>query len=392
MPVFNDPHFPPPGEKSTWKPSLGEPSRAATEPAPLKDRMKLADVQPPPQLFATDPAEERSYEPYNPYARPKPKPRAHQRNNSRPWVLIAATTILVIAGILLVSTFFVQREVEAVIAKQLTKAVKPYESVADVKFSGVKVSLFRQVVRVRDVAITLKANEEVVHIANVSVWGIDWKTLKHIATTHQPVLPEEAKIELDGVKFRSSIFGANGQAMLESMGYQEFSADLYANVARTKSTFDLRDFELEAAHIGKIDMSFSLGSLSMPTSKQIATWKKDPRLVLTEGQNFMKATINGFELTFKDDSITEHISEQLVKMGETSPLDLARIAYDVNAQSRHADFVKPALQALVAFLEHPSQITVRAQPRQPVRLVDLFDDQASGSINDLAHKLNMSIY
>ena len=74
---------------------------------------------------------------------------------------------------------------------------------------------------------------------------------------------------------------------------------------------------------------------------------------------------------------------------------LARMALAINSGVRNpasVDFTKPALETLVQFFEKPTTLTITADPHPAVPFASLLDDsRGGGSINDLAHQLNLSL-
>ncbi len=428
MPLFDDPAFPKPGDKAVqsnemtlsqaiaaMRAEAEEKRRAHTYGAaavavPTKTPPKLSDIQPPPRPASTETAapaapvapvaaikwaepslEVLTQQVYNPYARTD-KPKA--KTTGGDFGLYAAAAALLFAGALLLSTFFVQKFTEKQIAKAIRKAVAPYAENANVTFSGVSVSLFKQVVSVRNIRITLAHSEETITIDKATAWGVDWPTLKQIAMTRKPVLPKTLKFSLSNIRASVDALGPQTAAALKAMGYKDLKFTTSTDFARTKSSFDLKNFYLEANKMGRLSASLSLGNLAMPTSQELARLKKDPKLILTEPGDFTKATIRSFTFVFEDQTITRRTINWLERQGETSPETLAKMAYAINAASPDAksvDFVKPALMTLTRFFEKPTSLTLSAHPPREVGVLTLFDEKKGGSINELAHQLNLTL-
>jgi hypothetical protein len=387
MPVFNDPEFPRPGELTRHQPTSKRSQVVpnAVEAVPLKKSPETVKV---------------TYEPYNPYpARPRKSVTA------TPWGLIGLMTSLALAGALLLSTFFVQKLAEKQLAKAIHKATAPFESVAQVSFASANVSLFRRSVQLNHVEIQLQATEtresSSILIDRVKVWGLDWKSLQQMASSRKVALPEALKFAVDGVHIPAESFGPQAQAVLQGMGYNQLSISAYLDLAMNahKHTFDLRHLQVRMPRAGQLDVSLSLNDFTLPSKAEIAQLEADPKSILTETANYTKASLRGFEVTYQDKTLAQRISNALERAGESSPLTLAQMALQLNSgkptprgpASVGIDRVKPALETLVSFLQTPSAITLSANPTKPVQLFHLFDGNASGSINELAQKLNMTV-
>jgi hypothetical protein len=334
---------------------------------------------------------------YNPYAR-KHRATAADTSTSKATSndksLYALFGVFVITGALLLSTFFVQKFAENQIAKALHKAVAPFAETAAVNFSGVSVSLFKQAVTVRNIQITLASNEETITIERASVWGLDWPTLKQIAATRKPALPKTVKFSFTNVRASTDALGPQASQILQAMGYKDIVFSASSDLAMTKKTFDLKNFYLDARKMGRVGLSLSLGNLAMPNAQELARLKKDPKLILTEPGDFTKATIRSFSIAFEDQTVTRRVINWLEHQGETSPETLAKMALSINSDSRNpasTNFVKPALEKVVRFFQKPTSLTLTAQPPREVPVLSLLDDKTGGSINELAHQLNMTV-
>jgi hypothetical protein len=427
MPIFNDPKFPKPGSPTSIQDEGVTLSRAiakmraeaeaarrartygsaaiqapiiepriksdftvearieAIKPVPLKDSAWLAEM---------------TQQLYNPYAqahRTKAKEKAKIKTTSTDAGLYAAAAALVIAGALVLSTIFVQKIAERQIAKAIRKATASYAETAAVTFAGVNVSLLKRSVAVRGIQITLADSQETITIDKASVWGLDWPSLKQIATTRQPTIPKTMKLALMNVRANPDAFGPQGAQMLQAMGYDAVRFSVSADLARTNTSFDLKNLSIDARKMGRMNLSFSLGHFALPNSQELAHLKRDPKLIFTDPGHYAKyaqATIRGFLLTFEDRTITRRLVNFFDRMGEASPETLAQIALAMNSNMRDpasVDFVKPALENLVRFFQKPTTLTLTAEPSEDVPVLSLLDDTTGGTINELAHKLNLTL-
>jgi hypothetical protein len=406
MPVFNEKNFPKPGEltvsqsieKMRSESELRRRSMTygATLAAPLKEPtpLKLVDIKAPPRNEAA-PArsmEQISLEVYNPYAR-QGRTTSMRKTTSTDIGLYAAVTVLVLAGTLLLSTFFIQKFAERQIANAIHKAAAPFAETATVGFSSVSVSLFKRAVTIHNIQIGLAKNDETITIEKASVWGIDWPTLKQMAMTRKPVLPKTVKFAATNVRAGAGALGPQGAQMLQAMGYQDIAFSTSADLAMTPKTFNLKNFAIDAKKMARLNLSLSLANLAMPKPEELARLKKDPKLILTESGDFTKATIRSFAFTFEDKTITRRLINFFEHTGETSPETLATMALAINGQSRNpasVDFVKPALETLIVFFQKPTSLTLTAKPARDVPVLSLLDEKTGGSVNELAHKLNLT--
>ena len=347
-------------------------------------------------------------QPYNPYppkqAAPSAPPPLQRPKGRSMFALFAMAGVLILVGALLVSTFFLQAEVERQVTKAIKKALVPVAPIAEVKFSKVKVSLWRQRVHLLDLKVKLKSSGETLQIDRASIGGIDFDTLKEIALTRKPVLPKALTLQFDGVELPSGLVGEKGNEFLKSLGYSELRISTYFQMSRdpSKKTFDLEHFEVAVGNLGDFDLSFSIGNLNLPTSQQFASLKKDPKKFIAEAGDFTKLTLRGFELTFKDDSLVERATKAFIAMGESSPMALVDLAIQANTPSPFknrevaasrvgTNFTLPALSTLKKFLARPSKITLAARPPKAIPVMSLLDDQAGGSVNELAKRLSLVV-
>lgn len=340
---------------------------------------------------------------YNPYA-PKAETARSGPKARSPWFLIAMACLLILTGGLLVSTYFIQDQVEKRATVALTKGFAQASALGELKFSKLKFSLFRQRIHLYDVTAKLKSSGETLTIGRASIGGIDWESLKQMALTRKPVIPQTLFVQLDGIEIPSRLVGEQVHGFLKSLGYENLVVSSYIQIARdaNSKTFSLEHFEVEADDLGSVDLSFSIGNLTLPTSQQLTTLKRDPKKFFTEASDLTKLTLNGFEFTFKDDSFVERATKAFTAMGESSPMALVELAIksnspspfkqrDVAATKAQVDFVLPALETLKTFLKRPSSITVASRPRQAIPVFSILDDKSGGSINELAHRLSLVV-
>jgi hypothetical protein len=354
-----------------------------------------------------DQQKEWTTQPYNPYPAktaqtppPSPPQISKPRSNA---ALFAMAGLLILLGALLVSTYFVQAEAERQVTKAIKKALGPAAAVAEIKFSKVKVSLWRQRVHLLDMTVKLKSSGETLKIERASIGGVDWDTLKEIAATRKPVIPRTLTVQFDGVEVPAGLVGEQAHQFLKALGYEQLVISTYFQMSRDpgKKTFDLEHFEIAVGDLGNLDLSFSLGNLTMPTSKELAEIKKDPKRLLTDTGDLTKLTLRGFEFKFHDDSLVERATKAFVAMGESSPLSLVDLAIQANtpgpmkrevaASVVGTDFTLPALATLRKFLSKPSTITLASRPQKAIPVISLLDDRAGGSINELAHRLSLVV-
>ena len=315
---------------------------------------------------------------------------------------LALATVLIVAGVVLVSTYFIEREIEAKISIALFKNLNLRPPGFEVAYTGVRVSLLRQSVALLDLKITTPTGKTL-QIDRVRVWGIDWDTLMTIAKTRKAVIPHELKFALDGFHITPELVGAESAAMLESLGYENLAANFYAAVAfhPALQTVDINDFKFDIDKFGYISGSLHIANFTLPSPEATARLKKDPRLLLTETEEFTKVTLKGFSLTYHDNSFLKRATQTMVANGEASPEELVQLAIEVNEPVPQNptspprpvtanDFTKPALITLLNFVHDPTSITLESNPPQPIALMSLLDEQSAGSINDLAHKLHLS--
>ena len=168
--------------------------------------------------------------------------------------LYGTIAALMFAGLALVGSIVVQKFAERQIAKAIHKAAAPYSDYASIGFGGVNLSLFRQTLTIRDITVTLP-NEETVSIGSAKVWGLDWSTLKQIAMTRKPVVPNTVKLAVNNVRMNTSVFGSKD--ILGQMGYTTIAFSTQADLSMSKNGFNLKNWFFDAKKMGRFNATLS---------------------------------------------------------------------------------------------------------------------------------------
>lgn len=317
------------------------------------------------------------------------RPQMPKLSRIKNGILIATAVFLVVAGVVLISTFFVERALENRLAKSVNAALAVAPPQFAISYSRVDVNLWRQSFSL------LNVHFQNILIDRIRLWGVDWQSLSKMIETHKAVLPHEIKIEFDGIHISPDFLGEQAAATFLLLGYEKLDVTVFASLALdlAHKNIELREFTLEANHVGRLEAKASIGSFSLPTLDEYARLKQDPRLLITDNTELTKATLKSFEVRYIDDSFIRRITTALVQAGEDTPESLAQLALDVNGASATPanDFTKPALETLLKFVREPRSITLISRPPQPIPFVSLLDERTSSSINELAHRLHLSV-
>lgn len=154
------------------------------------------------------------------------------------------------------------------------------------------------------------------------------------------------------------------QRLLESAGYKRTKSDLYVSYRYDEATkeFEIRDVKLDIADLGRITFALKLGNVPSPGAKGGAQ-------LLSTG---MQATLVGASLGFQDRSLVSRLLKAYAAQKRIPEADaLARVLRDLRYDRDQArdPGARDAIEALMRFIERPTEIRVALEPKQPVPLL-----------------------
>ena len=163
------------------------------------------------------------------------------------------------------------------------------------------------------------------------------------------------------------------QRLLEGAGHQRIKGDLFARYRYDDATkeFEIRDVKVAVADLGEISFALKLGNVPSPDAKGGAQ-------LLSTG---MQATLIGASAGFQDRSLVSKLLKAYAARKRISEADaLSRVLRDLRYdrdQARDA-FEREAFEALLRFIERPTEIRLALEPKQPVPLLSAAMSVMSG--------------
>lgn len=159
---------------------------------------------------------------------------------------------------------------------------------------------------------------------------------------------------------------AEAQRLLDRAGYKRTTSDFFVRYRFDEETgeFELRDVQLAVSDLGVVLVNLKLGNVPERAARG------DINLLSAGTQT----TLVHASISFKDHSLVSRLLKAYAAEHGLSEADaLARVLRDLKAErDRARDPVgREALEALLRFVERPSEIRVAAEPGRPVPLLAL---------------------
>lgn len=157
---------------------------------------------------------------------------------------------------------------------------------------------------------------------------------------------------------------AGAQRLLDRAGYGRTTSDLFVRYRLDEETgqFELRDVQLAVSDLGEVLVNLRLGNVP-------ARGIRDGAALLSAGTT---TTLVHASVSFKDRSLVSRLLKAYAAERNLSEADaLARVLADLRAErARARDAIeREALEALIRFVERPSEIRVALDPARPVPLL-----------------------
>lgn len=255
-----------------------------------------------------------------------------------------------------------------IFARDMHKVTKEF------RYGAVRADLLSQSIVMTDVEfVTLDGDR--IKAARVAVKDFDWASRG---------TPRYADIEIKRAEVPStaltslarasgqwgSIIGvstgpaADAQRLLDRAGYKRTTSDVFVRYRLDEETgqFELRDVQLTVSDLGDVVVNLKLGNV--PTRGI-----RDGAALLSAGTT---TTLVHASVAFKDRSLVSRLLKAYAAERNISEADaLARVLRDLRAErDRARDAVeREALEALLRFVERPSEIRVALDPARPVPLL-----------------------
>lgn len=157
---------------------------------------------------------------------------------------------------------------------------------------------------------------------------------------------------------------ANAQRLLDRAGYKRTTSDFFVRYRLDEETgqFELSDVQLAVSDLGEVLVNLRLGNVP-------ARGIRDGAALLSAGTT---TTLVHASVSFKDRSLVSRLLKAYAAERNLSEADaLARVLADLRAErARARDAIeREALDALIRFVERPSEIRVALDPARPVPLL-----------------------
>lgn len=287
------------------------------------------------------------------------------------WVIGIAALVAVGGGGYFAADHFANAKVQEraqVFARDMRKFTKEF------RYGTVRADLLSQSIVMTDVEfVTLDGDR--IKAASVAVKDFDWRSRG---------TPRYADIEVKRAQVPStaltslarasnqlgSIIGvstgpaADAQRLLDRAGYKRTTSDFFVRYRLDEETgqFELRDVQLAVSDLGDVVVNVRLGNVP-------ARGIRDGAALLSAGTT---TTLVHASVSFKDRSLVSRLLKAYAAERNISEADaLARVLADLRAErGRARDAIeREALEALIRFVERPSEIRVALDPARPVPLL-----------------------
>jgi hypothetical protein len=287
------------------------------------------------------------------------------------WIIGIAALVAVGGGGYFAADHFANakvREQAQIFAREMRKVTKEF------RYGAVRADLLSQSIVMTNVEfVTLDGDR--IKAESVAVKDFDWRN---------GGTPRYADIEIKRAQVPStaltslarasgqlgSIIGvstgpaADARRLLDRAGYKRTTSDLFVRYRLDEETgqFELRDVQLAVSDLGEVLVNLRLGNV--------------PKRGIRDGAALLSAgtttTLVHASVSFKDRSLVSRLLKAYAAERNISEADaLARVLADLRAErGRSRDAVeREALEALIRFVERPTEIRMALDPARPVPLL-----------------------
>ncbi|MFO0986088.1 MAG: hypothetical protein U1F37_01790 [Alphaproteobacteria bacterium] len=287
------------------------------------------------------------------------------------WIVGIAALMAVGAGGYFAADHFANAKVQQqaqIFARDMRKVTKEF------RYGAVRADLLSQSIVMSDVEfVTLDGDR--IRAASVAVKDFDWRSggtprYADIAIRRAEVPSTalaslaRASNQLGAIVGVSTGPAAGAQRLLDRAGYGRTTSDIFVRYRLDEETgqFELSDVQLAVADLGEVLVNLRLGNVP-------ARGIRDGAALLSAGTT---TTLVHASVSFKDRSLVSRLLKAYAAERNLSEADaLARVLADLRAErARARDAIeREALDALIRFVERPSEIRVALEPARPVPLL-----------------------
>jgi hypothetical protein len=298
---------------------------------------------------------------------------AEGKGMKKGWIIGIATLLAAGGGGYFAADHFANaklKERAEIFARDMQKVTKEF------RYGGVRADLLSQSIVMTKVEFVTMSGDRI-RAESVAVKDFDWRS---------GGTPRYADIEVKRADVPStalanlarasgslgSIIGvstgpaADAQRLLDRAGYKRTTSDFFVRYRFDEETgeFELRDVQLAVSDLGEVLLNLKLGNVPQRRVR-------DGAALLSAGTT---TTLIHASLSFRDRSLVSRLLKAYAADRNISEAEaLARVLRDLKAaRDRARDPVeREALEALLRFVERPSEIRVAAEPTRPVPLLAL---------------------
>lgn len=213
---------------------------------------------------------------------------------------------------------------------------------------------------------------------------------------------------VEGMKIDlSTVDDPNAKETIESLGLTKIDGTITmeGEWEISSGTFDISEYAFDFANIGRLDMAFSLSGYTPAFVKSL----KDTTAAMEANPNkeaaqqaaglamlglLQQLSFNSAQITFSDDGITKRSLNYAGKSqnvsGEQMAMMLKGMVPLVMAQANLPKLQNSVSSAVNAYLDNPQNITVTAEPENPVPL-PMIIGAAQAAPNSLPDMLGVSV-
>jgi hypothetical protein len=287
------------------------------------------------------------------------------------WVIGIAALVAVGGGGYFAADHFANakvREQAQIFARDMRKVTKEF------RYGAVRADLLAQSIVMTDVEfVTLDGDR--IKAASVAVKDFDWRNggtpryadieikRAQVPSTALTSLARASK-QLGSIIGVSTGPAADAQRLLDRAGYKRTTSDFFVRYRLDEETgqFELTDVQLAVSDLGDVVVNLKLGNVP-------ARGIRDGAALLSAGTT---TTLVHASVSFKDRSLVSRLLKAYAAERNISEADaLARVLHDLRAErARARDAIdREALDALIRFIERPTEIKVALDPARPVPLL-----------------------
>ncbi|MGK0290708.1 MAG: hypothetical protein ACI86H_002167 [bacterium] len=259
---------------------------------------------------------------------------------------------------IVIAYFGVKFYAEKVVDHNLQKTIKKFSHIADIKYAGVSVNVFKRSIHVKKIEIQAKDNAEKIYIDKISVLNFDRKNK----------VPQYLHIAVQGIDVNTSNIpllnkkSSESGKMLKDLGYDKIKANIELNYLYKPKNKELiiKKLAYGAEKMGAVEIKLHVSQIT-PTPNLM--------VLMFTYQNIL---LHSAKVTYTDQSLYTRTLEKMAKDQGVSKEDAIKksiaMINQLATKIESDELSKKALQSLQNFIQNPKQISIEANPKKPVKI------------------------